>query len=84
MEATTQPTLVLLLFSLVAFNGIRYWLQVPYGSEVGSFIWITHRGWLLFYLLGLRVLLSERSCNQSPQPSQEPARHALCHIPLVC
>jgi predicted neutral ceramidase superfamily lipid hydrolase len=47
MNNSTQSTFVLLLYSFVVFNSIRYWRRVPYGGEVGCFVWITHRGPLL-------------------------------------
>lgn len=80
MNASTELTLVLLLFSFAAFNGVRYWLRVPYGSGVGSFIWITHRGMLLSYTPGVMALTAEHSCQV---PIEGTPHHALCHIPYV-
>lgn len=77
MNNSTQSTLVLLLYTFVVFNGIRYWRRVPYGSGVGSFVWITHRGPLLSYAPGLMALTTNCSCQITA------ADHALCHIPYV-
>lgn len=80
MTTSTQSTLVLLLFSFVALNGIRYWRRVPYGSNVGSFTWITHRGILLYYMPGFAALTTQHSCQV---PSEGSPRHALCQIPFL-
>jgi hypothetical protein len=80
MNNSTQSTLVLLLYTFVVFNGIGYWRCVPYGSGVGSFVWITHRGPLLSYAPGFMALTAHRSCHTT---AGEFPRHALCHIPYV-
>lgn len=81
MTTSTQSTLVLLLFAFVAFKGIRYWRRLPYGSKVGLFTWITHRGILLSYMPGFAALTTQHSCQVPPEGSP---RHALCHIPFLC
>jgi hypothetical protein len=80
MNKGTQSTLVFLLYSFVVFNSIRYWRRVPYGSEVGCFVWITRRGSLLSYAPGFMTLTAHRSCQTT---AGEFPRHALCHIPYV-
>lgn len=82
MDTTTQSTLVLLLYAFVALNAIRYWRRVPYGSGVGSFTWITHRGPLLSYASGFMALTAQPSCR-IPTEHPPPLRHALCHIPYI-
>jgi hypothetical protein len=82
MDTNTQSTLVLLLYAFVTINAIRYWRRVPYGSEVGSFTWITHRGPLLSYAPSFMALTAQPSCRI---PAEHPPllRHALCHIPYI-
>jgi hypothetical protein len=80
MNFSLQSSLILLLFSFLTFNGIRYWRRVPYGSKVGSFTWITHRGILLSYIPGFAALTTQQSCQIPPEGSP---RHALCHIPFL-
>jgi hypothetical protein len=80
MDSSLLSTLILLLFSFLTFNGIRYWRCVPYGSKVGSFTWITHRGILLSYIPGFGALTTQHSCQIPPGGSPP---HALCHIPFL-
>ena len=80
MDASAELTFVLLLFAFVAYNGVRYWCMVPYGSEVGSFTWTIHRGMLLSYTPGIMALAAQHSCQI---PSEGSPRHALCHVPFL-
>lgn len=80
MDSSLQSTLILLLLSFLALNGIRYWRRVPYGSKVGSLTWITHRGIPLSYTPGFAALTTQRSCRI---PHEGSPRHALCHIPFL-
>lgn len=75
-----QSMLVLLLFSFLIFNGIRYWRRVPYGGKVGSFTWFTYRGILLSYIPGFAALTTQHSCQV---PFEGSPRHALCDIPFL-
>ena len=82
MDLNTKSTSILLLYAFVVFNAIRYWRRIPYGSEVGSFTWITHRGTLLVYVLGFMALTAQPSCKITTEGSP-PLRHALCHLPYI-